>query len=269
MGKDVRDRWVEVGGLRVHLLVAGEANAPPVLLLHGGGYDSASLSYGKSIGPVSRNNKVFAPDWPGYGRSGKPKIRHSTGYHVDFLGRLMDVLGLEQSSLVGISMGGAISLGFALRSPRRIEKLVLVDSHGLGREVPWRTAIVRGGPAAAPEQGGVGGPAPQPRDGGAELADRFLRSPARHEGPRGRGPPSGEGTGGGAGFEILAEKRDQAERPAHQLRRQAARFGGADADPPRGGRRVRACFVSAKGTLVDRKLGVARLPPARSLAHAR
>ena len=140
MGKDVKDRWVEVGGLRVHLLVAGEANAPPILLLHGGGYDSASLSYGKSIGPVSRNNKVFAPDWPGYGRSGKPKIRYSTGYYVDFLGRLMDVLGLEQSSLVGISMGGAISLGFALRSPRRVEKLVLVDSHGLGREVPWRPA---------------------------------------------------------------------------------------------------------------------------------
>ena len=140
MGKDVKDRWVEVGGLRVHLLVAGGANAPPVLLLHGGGYDSASLSYGKSIGPVSCNNKVFAPDWPGYGRSGKPKIRYSTGYYVDFLGRLMDVLGLEQSSLVGISMGGAISLGFALRSPRRVEKLVLVDSHGLGREVPWRPA---------------------------------------------------------------------------------------------------------------------------------
>lgn len=140
MGKDVRERWVEVGGLRVHLLVAGEANAPPVLMLHGGGYDSASLSYGKSVGPLSRDNRVFAPDWPGYGRSDKPKIGYGTGYYVDFLGRLMDALGLERASLVGISMGGAISVGFALRSPRRVERLVLVDSHGLGGEVPWRAA---------------------------------------------------------------------------------------------------------------------------------
>jgi pimeloyl-ACP methyl ester carboxylesterase len=50
----------------------------------------------------------------------------------------MDALGLEKAALVGISMGGAISLGFSLQSPQRVDKLVLVDSHGLGKEVPWR-----------------------------------------------------------------------------------------------------------------------------------
>jgi pimeloyl-ACP methyl ester carboxylesterase len=45
---------------------------------------------------------------------------------------------LEKASLVGISMGGAISLGFGLHSPQRVEKLVLVDSYGLGKEVPGR-----------------------------------------------------------------------------------------------------------------------------------
>jgi len=49
-------------------------------------------------------------------------------------------LGLKKANLVGISMGGAISLGFSLRSPQRVEKLILVDSHGLGREVPGRVA---------------------------------------------------------------------------------------------------------------------------------
>src|SRR5215210_4143350 len=80
------------------------------------------------------------PDWPGYGQSDKPEIEYSTEYYVGFLGRLMDVLGLKKANLVGISMGGAISLGFSLRSPQRVEKLVLVDSHGLGREVPGRVA---------------------------------------------------------------------------------------------------------------------------------
>ena len=83
---------------------------------------------------------MFAPDWPGYGQSDKPEIEYSTEYYVGFLGRLMDILGLKKANLVGISMGGAISLGFSLRSPQRVEKLILVDSHGLGREVPGRVA---------------------------------------------------------------------------------------------------------------------------------
>jgi pimeloyl-ACP methyl ester carboxylesterase len=135
---DIRDGWIEVEKLRIHCLMAGQKGAPPVLLLHGGGYDSASLSYKQSVGPISQYHRVFAPDWPGYGDSAKPKMRYSTEYYVDFLSQLMDALGLEKASLVGISMGGAISLGFSLQSPQRVEKLVLVDSHGLGKEVPGR-----------------------------------------------------------------------------------------------------------------------------------
>jgi pimeloyl-ACP methyl ester carboxylesterase len=136
---DSKGERIEVGGLRIHCLMAGQTGSP-VLLLHGGGYDCASLSYGPSIGPISRSHRVFAPDWPGYGESDKPDLDYTTEYYVTFLGHLMDALGLEKASLVGISMGGAISLGFSLHSPERVEKLVLVDSHGLGKEVPGRVA---------------------------------------------------------------------------------------------------------------------------------
>jgi pimeloyl-ACP methyl ester carboxylesterase len=139
LANNVEDGWVEVDGLRIHYLKAGEANAP-VLLLHGGGYDSASLSYKHAIGPLSEHYRVFAPDWPGYGQSDKPKMEYTTEYYIRFLGRLMDALGLEKTSLVGISMGGAISLGYALRSPHRVERLVLVDSHGLGGDIPGGVA---------------------------------------------------------------------------------------------------------------------------------
>ena len=143
---DIRGEWIEAGGIRIHCLKAGQMDASPVLLLHGGGYDSASLSYGPSIGSIAEHHLVYAPDWPGYGESDKPRMRYSTEYYVDFLGQLMDALGLEKASLVGISMGGAISLGFGLRWPHRVENLVLVDSHGLGKDVPGRVmsyAIVR------------------------------------------------------------------------------------------------------------------------------
>jgi pimeloyl-ACP methyl ester carboxylesterase len=130
-------RWIDVNGLRVHSLTAGGGGSP-VVLLHGGGIDSASFTYGHIIGSLARERHVFAPDWPGYGQSDKPDLGYAMGFYVDFLGRLMDALGLKTASLVGISMGGGAALGFALRSPERVEKLILVDSYGLGSDALLR-----------------------------------------------------------------------------------------------------------------------------------
>jgi pimeloyl-ACP methyl ester carboxylesterase len=126
---------LEVDGLRVRCLTAG-AGGPPTLLLHGGGFDSAEFSYGRVVGPLSRGRRVFAPDWPGFGGSDKPDLDYDLAYYVDFLDHLMDALGLARAALIGISMGGGAALGFALNKPERVEKLVLVDSYGLGREIP-------------------------------------------------------------------------------------------------------------------------------------
>src|SRR3712207_2523015 len=91
MAKTLENVWVEVDGLRVHYLKAGEGNEP-VLLLHGGGYDSAALSYKHAVCPISEHHRVFAPDWPGYGQSDKPRMEYTTEYYVGFLGRFMDAL---------------------------------------------------------------------------------------------------------------------------------------------------------------------------------
>lgn len=130
-----RRTWLDVGDLRISCLVAG-ASGSPVLLLHGGGIDSARFSYKHAIEPLSRSHRVFAPDWPGYGESDKPNLEHTIDFYVGFLARLLDTLGLERASLVGISMGGGVALGFALSASQRVEKLVLVDSYGLGDEIP-------------------------------------------------------------------------------------------------------------------------------------
>lgn len=133
----MKDKWVEVCGLRIHYLTEGEKGSP-VLLLHGGGLDSASISYRFSIDPLSKHFRIFAPDLPGYGESDKPRIEYTTDYYINFLGHFMDALDIKKADIVGISMGGAISLGFTLQSPLRVRKLVLVDSHGLGGEIPWK-----------------------------------------------------------------------------------------------------------------------------------
>ncbi|MDQ3863467.1 MAG: alpha/beta hydrolase [Actinomycetota bacterium] len=108
-----------------------------MLLLHGGGFDAADFSYRYTIGPLSRLRPVLAFDWPGYGGSDTPNLRYDLAYYARILERLMDYLEIQRVALVGTSMGGGAALSFALRSPQRIEKLVLVSSYGLGRDVPY------------------------------------------------------------------------------------------------------------------------------------
>ena len=135
VGSSPETIWLEVKGLRIHCLSAGTRGSP-VLLLHGGGIDSASFSYKYAIRPLASEHQVFAPDWPGYGRSDKPDIEYTMEFYLNFLEQLMNTLRLNHASLVGLSLGGGAALGFALRSPERVEKLVLVDSYGLGDEAP-------------------------------------------------------------------------------------------------------------------------------------
>ncbi len=136
MAASVQDEWLDVDGLRIHCFVAGEAGSP-VVLLHGGGLDSASISWGAVIGPLSEQHKVFAPDFPGYGQSDRPLVEYTMDFYVNFLEHLLDGLHLQKANLIGISMGGGIALDFTLRSPERVEKLVLVDSYGIMSNTAW------------------------------------------------------------------------------------------------------------------------------------
>jgi pimeloyl-ACP methyl ester carboxylesterase len=119
-----RNAWLDIDGLRIRYFSAGE-DGPPMIFLHGGGIDSALISWGAAIGLLSREHRVFAPDLPGYGESSTPDIAYTMDYYVHFLERFMDTLNLERASLVGLSLGGGIALNFTLRSQSRVEKLVL------------------------------------------------------------------------------------------------------------------------------------------------
>jgi pimeloyl-ACP methyl ester carboxylesterase len=122
----------------------GAADGPPLVLLHGGGLDSAALTWRHALPALGRatGRAVYAPDWPGYGESDPPTRSPSTATYAAVLEAFLDALDLERVALVGISMGGGVALGVALDSPDRVDRLVAVDSYGLGGTVP-------GGPLGA------------------------------------------------------------------------------------------------------------------------
>ena len=67
---------LNINNINVQCYAAGDTG-PPVILLHGAGVDSARISWGEIIEPLSETNRVFAPDLPGYGKSDKPDIEYS------------------------------------------------------------------------------------------------------------------------------------------------------------------------------------------------
>lgn len=132
---EIKDSFINVNGRRVHLLSAGESGSP-VVLFHGAGADSGRISWGHVIGPLAESgHRVFAPDIIGYGDSDRPDIPYTVDTLVDFAAAVLDALGLEKASLMGLSLGGSIVLGLALKAPQRVDKLVLVDSYGIQRKV--------------------------------------------------------------------------------------------------------------------------------------
>ena len=79
---------------------------------------------------------MVAPDLLGHGESGKPRRgEYALGAHANMLRDLLHVLGHERATFVGQSLGGGVAMQLAYQFPERCERLVLVGSGGLGREV--------------------------------------------------------------------------------------------------------------------------------------
>jgi pimeloyl-ACP methyl ester carboxylesterase len=121
--------------LDIRYLAAGEGD--PIILLHGIGLDAASVSWKHTLPHLADNHRVIAPDFPGHGESDGADDYTMESYRA-ILDSLFDALDIDRASLVGISMGGAVALGHALDNQEHVERLVLVDSYGLGRDAPWR-----------------------------------------------------------------------------------------------------------------------------------
>jgi pimeloyl-ACP methyl ester carboxylesterase len=132
----IQSQTVLVDGQQIHYYEAGQAGSA-LVLLHGGGVDSALISWGEILPGLSAQHRVIAPDLPGYGQSDKPQVEYSMVYYLNFLHRFLEALQLEKVSLAGLSLGGGIALGFTLDFPERVEKLVLVDSYGIMSSLPY------------------------------------------------------------------------------------------------------------------------------------
>jgi len=124
---------ITVDGDRVVYRSAGKG--PVLLLVHGMAGSSATWRH--VMPALARRFRVLAPDLLGQGQSDKPRGEYSLGAHANTLRDLLDALGHRRVTVVGQSLGGGVAMQFAYQFPERCERLVLVDSGGLGREVTF------------------------------------------------------------------------------------------------------------------------------------
>lgn len=127
-----QDQYVQVGSVKTRYWERGTSHQT-VILLHGAGGSAEFWYY--NIGVLARHHRVIAIDMVGSGRSDKPSACYSLAYQARFIHDFMSVKGIESATLIGHSMAGGAALQLALTAPEKVEKLVLVGSFGLGREV--------------------------------------------------------------------------------------------------------------------------------------
>jgi pimeloyl-ACP methyl ester carboxylesterase len=141
------DAWqVELHGHPVIYRTAG--SGPPVVLIHG--MVNSSHHWREVALRLADRYTVVAPDLIGHGESATPRGDYSLGAHAAVIRDLLTAIGVGSATFVGHSLGGGVAMQFFWQFPQRVERLALVSSGGLGREVSplLRSAALPGASAA-------------------------------------------------------------------------------------------------------------------------
>ena len=124
---------VQIHGHDLGFRMAGEG--PAILMIHG--IAGSSGAWREVMPALAQQYTVIAPDLLGHGQSAKPTGDYSLGACANVLRDLLGVVGIPRATVVGQSFGGGVAMQFCYQNPEWCERLVLVDSGGLGREVSW------------------------------------------------------------------------------------------------------------------------------------
>jgi pimeloyl-ACP methyl ester carboxylesterase len=127
----VEAREIMLHGSRMSYRIAGAG--PVILLIHGIGGSAGVWADAQKF--LADRFTSIAPDLPGHGASGKGTGDYSLGALASMLRDLLVALGHDHATLVGHSLGGGVAMQFSYQFPERTDRLVLVSSGGLGREV--------------------------------------------------------------------------------------------------------------------------------------
>lgn len=128
------------GHVRLHYV--DEGRGPAVILLHGN--PTWSFHFRDLVAGLSGEHRMVAPDHIGCGLSDKPlHYPYTLASHIDNLSRLIDHLQLDEVTLAMHDWGGAIGMGYAVRHPQRIRRLVVFNTAAFLGPIPPSIRVCR------------------------------------------------------------------------------------------------------------------------------
>lgn len=132
------ERKAKVDGLPVRYFEASPASSPAggeaIVLVHG--FSDSAETWARMMPTLARERRVLAPDLVGFGRTPAPREGMRFSMLVRYLAGFLDAVGVEKATLVGNSLGAAVAIRYAANNPDRVERLFLLNSAGLLKEVP-------------------------------------------------------------------------------------------------------------------------------------
>jgi pimeloyl-ACP methyl ester carboxylesterase len=147
----VRHDFVNAGGLRTHVALAGPEDAPALMLVHG--WPQNWWTWRSVIPVLAERFRVIAPDLRGHGWTEAPKAGYEKEQLASDLLGVLDALGIRRAIWVGHDWGGWTGFLAALRAPERIERMLAVCiPHPWTTPHPRRLAVMLGyqGPISLP-----------------------------------------------------------------------------------------------------------------------
>lgn len=123
--KPLNSGYAPVNEIKVYYEVYGKGE--PVVLLHGAFY-TIDMNWGELIPELSKTRKVIAIEMQGHGHSPFSERKLSINTLASDVEKVMDYLKIESADIAGYSMGGSVAYQFAVQSPKRLRKLVIISS---------------------------------------------------------------------------------------------------------------------------------------------
>ncbi|WP_434564747.1 alpha/beta hydrolase [Thermoanaerobacterium thermosaccharolyticum] len=140
------DKYIDIGGAKIHYLISGDGEKDTVLLLHGKKFTADDWRNAGIVDYINNEGyKVVAVEVPGYGKSEMLDIPYE-----EFIKKFADDLNLDKFHIVGPSFSGEISIKFALKYQDMLKSLVIIDSINVDKykerlkEIKVKTLIVWG-----------------------------------------------------------------------------------------------------------------------------
>jgi pimeloyl-ACP methyl ester carboxylesterase len=122
--------FLDVDGVRLHFIIVGDPDAPPLVMFHGNGTLLQDLIISGLVDAASSKFRVICFDRPGFGHSNRPRsVIWSPERQAELFCAALTRLGIERPLLLGQSWGTLVALAMAARNSERVKGLVLVSGY--------------------------------------------------------------------------------------------------------------------------------------------